>query len=121
MNPAIQSASAAAWNDEAHVVENRRLYAEKFRAITPLLKNVMQVDMPDAAFYLWARVEGADTGFARNLYEKANVTLLPGSYLARVAHGINPGAGFVRIALVASLDECMDAAKRILETRNLNV
>jgi N-succinyldiaminopimelate aminotransferase len=114
MNPAVQAASAAAWNDEKHVRENRRLYREKFAAVTPLLKNVMQVEMPDAAFYLWARVDGSDTTFARKLYEQYNVTVLPGSYLARRAHEVNPGAGFVRIALVASLEECLDAANRML-------
>ncbi|MFM9913533.1 MAG: succinyldiaminopimelate transaminase [Methylophilaceae bacterium] len=113
MNPAVQAASAAAWNDEAHVIENRRLYAEKFRAVTPLLQKVMQVEVPDAAFYLWGRVQGSDTEFARKLYEQANVTVLPGSYLAREAHGVNPGAGFVRLALVASLEECLDAAERM--------
>ncbi|MCE9633530.1 MAG: succinyldiaminopimelate transaminase [Methylophilales bacterium] len=113
MNPAVQAASAAAWNDETHVVENRRLYAEKFQAITPLLQKVMQVEMPDAAFYLWGRVRGSDTTFASELYKQANVTVLPGSYLAREAHGINPGEGFVRLALVASLAECLDAAESI--------
>jgi N-succinyldiaminopimelate aminotransferase len=113
MNPAVQAASAAAWNDEAHVMENRRLYVEKFRAVTPLLQQVMQVELPDAAFYLWGRVQGSDTEFARKLYEQANVTVLPGSFLAREAHGVNPGAGFVRIALVASLEECLQAADRI--------
>jgi len=114
MNPAVQAASAAAWNDETHVVENRRLYAEKFRAVTPLLQKVMLVDMPDAAFYLWGRVQGSDTNFVRKLYAQANITVLPGSYLAREAHGVNPGAGFVRIALVASLEECLEAAKRVI-------
>ncbi len=114
MNPAVQAASAAAWNDEGHVVENRRLYVEKFRAVTPLLQKVMQVEVPDAAFYLWGRVQGADTEFARELYKQANITVLPGSYLAREAHGVNPGAGFVRIALVASLEECLEAAERML-------
>ena len=113
MNPAVQAASTAAWNDEAHVLENRRRYVEKFRAVTPLMQEVMQVEMPDAAFYLWCRVPGLDTEFARKLYEKANVTVLPGSFLAREAHGVNPGAGFVRIALVASLEECLEAAERI--------
>jgi N-succinyldiaminopimelate aminotransferase len=114
MSPAVQAASTAAWNDEVHVRENRRLYREKFAAVTPLLKDIMQVEMPDAAFYLWARVAGSDTAFARRLYERHNVTVLPGSYLAREAHGMNPGTGFVRIALVASLEECLDAARRML-------
>jgi N-succinyldiaminopimelate aminotransferase len=113
MNPAVQAASLAAWNDEAHVAENRRLYREKFAAVTPLLKDVLQAEMPDAAFYLWARTPGSGTEFARRLYRECNVTVLPGSYLAREAHGVNPGEGFVRIALVASLEECLEAAERV--------
>ncbi len=113
MNPAVQAASMTAWNDEAHVIENRRLYAEKFEIITPLLNGALQVEMPDAAFYLWARSNMPDTEFALKLYRDFNVTVLPGSYLAREAHGVNPGLGFVRLALVASLDECVEAAHRI--------
>ncbi len=114
MNPAVQAASIAAWNDEAHVVENRRQYAEKFAAVMPLLQDVLAFDAPDAAFYLWARVPGGDdTAFARGLYEKQHVTVLPGSYLARDAAGTNPGKGFIRIALVDSLPACIDAAGRI--------
>lgn len=113
MNPAVQAASAAAWNDEKHVQENRRLYREKFDAVLPLLKNVLDVEMPDAAFYFWARTTGSDTDFAVRLHRECNVTVLPGSFLAREAHGANPGAGFVRIALVASLDECLEAARRM--------
>ena len=113
MNPAVQAASIAAWNDEAHVIENRRLYAEKFKAVTPMLLGALQVEMPDAAFYIWARTNMADTEFALKLYRDFNVTVLPGSYLAREAHGVNPGKSFVRLALVASLDECVEAAKRI--------
>jgi N-succinyldiaminopimelate aminotransferase len=115
MSPAVQAASVAAWNDEAHVVENRRQYAEKFAAVMPLLKNALQFDAPDAAFYLWARVPGNDdTAFARELYRTQHVTVLPGSYLARDAAGVNPGKGFVRIALVDSLDACVEAARRIV-------
>lgn len=114
MSPTVQMASAAAWNDEAHVVENRRLYAEKFAAVQPLLSQVMQAPMPDAAFYLWARVPGGDdAAFARDLYRDYHVTVLPGSYLARDFGGVNPGKGFIRIALVAPLAECVDAAQKI--------
>lgn len=113
MSPAVQGASIAAWNDEVHVVENRRQYAEKFLAVTPLLQEVLEVDMPDAAFYLWVRTPMPDTEFALKLYRDFNVTVLPGSFLARDAHGINPGKGFIRLALVASLDECLEAASRI--------
>ncbi|NOT16613.1 MAG: succinyldiaminopimelate transaminase [Sulfuriferula sp.] len=110
MSPSIQLASAAAWDDETHVIENRRLYAEKFAAVQPLLN----APMPDAAFYLWMRVpNGDDAAFARQLYQDYHVTVLPGSYLARTVDGNNPGAGFIRIALVAPLAECITAASRI--------
>ncbi|MCU0812617.1 MAG: succinyldiaminopimelate transaminase [Thiobacillaceae bacterium] len=116
MSPVVQAASIAAWNDEAHVVENRRQYAEKFATVMPLLQGTLQFEAPDAAFYLWARVPGGDdTAFARGLYEKQHVTVLPGSYLAREAANLNPGKGFVRIALVDSLPGCVEAAERIIE------
>jgi N-succinyldiaminopimelate aminotransferase len=113
MNPAVQAASEAAWNDEAHVVENRRMYREKFDAVTESLKKTLPVYMPDAAFYLWIRTPISDVEFTRQLYRDYNVTALPGSYLARYANGINPGENFVRIALVAPLAECIEAAERI--------
>jgi N-succinyldiaminopimelate aminotransferase len=113
MSPAVQAASIAAWNDEAHVMQNRRLYAEKFDQVTPMLQGAMETSRPDAAFYLWAKTDGSDTDLAIRLYRDLNITVLPGSFLAREAHGINPGKGFIRMALVASLQECLDAAKRI--------
>lgn len=113
MSPAIQQASIAAWSDEQHVVENRRQYAEKFDQITPLVAAHLQTAVPDAGFYLWARTPIVDTEFTRRLYAEYNVTVLPGSFLAREAGGTNPGANFVRIALVAPLTECLDAAQRI--------
>ena len=113
MNPVVQAASITAWNDEAHVTENRRLYAEKFNTVTALLSNTLTVEMPDAAFYLWLKTPISDTEFALRLYRDFNVTVLPGSLLAREAHGINPGENFVRLALVASLDECVEVTKRI--------
>ena len=119
MSPTVQMASIAAWNDEAHVIENRRLYAEKFNAVAPMLSKVLAVEMPDAAFYLWpkiksgAKTQGSDTDFAVKLYRDLNITVLPGSLLAREAHGINPGTDFIRLALVASLDECVEAAERV--------
>ena len=116
MNPAVQSASIAAWNDEAHVIENRRLYAEKFNTVTPMLNQVWYTTKPDAAFYLWVQTQQQDTDVAVQLYRDLNITVLPGSFLAREAHGINPGAGFIRMALVASLDECVEAATRIQQT-----
>jgi len=113
MSPTIQAASIAAWNDEVHVIENRKLYAEKFTAVTPLLQAVLDVEMPDAAFYLWARSKESDTELAIKLYRDLNITVLPGSFLAREAHGINPGKNFIRMALVASHAECFEAANRI--------
>lgn len=113
MAPPVQTASIAAWNDEAHVLDNRNHYREKFAACTPLISQVLGTRMPDASFYLWARTPVADTDFARGLLEHYNVVVLPGNFLAREVNGVNPGAGFVRIALVASLAECLDAANRI--------
>ncbi len=116
MNPAVQAASTAAWADEAHVVDNRRQYREKFAAVMPMLKGSLEFDPPDAAFYLWAKVpDDDDTGFARGLFQKKHVTVLPGSYLAREAKGANPGQGFVRIALVDGLEPCQEAARRIVD------
>ena len=118
MSPLVQAASVAAWNDEAHVVANRAEYRAKFAQVTPLLAGVMQVALPDAGFYLWAEVPahihaGDDLAFAQGLLAQYNVAVLPGSLLARAAHGINPGAGRIRLALVAELSECMEAAERI--------
>ena len=122
MNPAVQAASAAAWQDEEHVAENRRLYAEKFAQVLAILKPVVRVNLPDASFYLWLRVPIADTTYAQQLYRDYNVTVLPGSFLAREARGTNPGENFVRIALVPPLAETLDAAQRIAEfTRKLNL
>ncbi len=113
MSPPVQHASAMAWGDEAHVRENRRLYRQKFDAVTPLLAAHLETALPDAGFYLWARTPIADTEFALGLQREYNVTVLPGSYLARESGGINPGANHVRIALVASYEECLEAARRI--------
>jgi N-succinyldiaminopimelate aminotransferase len=118
MSPSVQRASVAAWNDEAHVIENRRLYRQKFERVTPILASVMDVALPDASFYLWAKVPdhiggGSDETFTRELLAQYNVAVLPGSYLAREAHGVNPGAGRIRMALVAGVDECVEAAERI--------
>jgi N-succinyldiaminopimelate aminotransferase len=119
MSPSIQAASIVAWNDEAHVAENRAKYVEKFSQITPMLQEVLDVSLPDAGFYLWAKVDKhapiSDIEYAKRLYAEYNVTVLPGSYLAREAHGINPGQNRIRMALVAEVDECLEAAKRIVE------
>lgn len=126
MSPVVQAASIAAWNDESHVAENRALYRAKFAAVTPLLADVMDVALPDAGFYLWAKVPdhvggGSDTAFAQALLAQYNVTVLPGSYLARGAtspadggDNQNPGSGRVRLALVAETAECVEAARRIV-------
>ncbi len=115
MSLPVQHASIAAWRDEQHVAGNRALYRAKFDAVVPLLSGVLHAPRPDAGFYLWARVpDGDDEAFARDLFAATHVTVLPGRYLARDAHGVNPGRGYVRIALVPSLDDCVDAASRIV-------
>ncbi|QDX80210.1 succinyldiaminopimelate transaminase [Denitratisoma sp. DHT3] len=117
MSPAVQHASIAAWNDEDHVVDNRRQYAEKFARTTPLIARHLATARPDAGFYLWASVARyaplSDTEFARELLRQYNVVVLPGSFLARESGGVNPGADFIRIALVAGVEECLEAAGRI--------
>ena len=124
MGPLVQAASLAAWNDEAHVVANRALYRTKFAQVTPVLAGVLDVALPDAGFYLWAGVPAAagasgapgdDIGFAQQLLAQYNVTVLPGSLLARTAHAHNPGTGRIRMALVAGTEECLEAAHRIAE------
>jgi len=109
----LQAASVAAWSDEAHVVENRRLYAQKFSAVLPLLQAPLVTSVPEGGFYFWTQTPLDDEHFASALYREYNVTVLPGSYLARLAHGRNPGGNFVRMALVAPLAECVEAAQRI--------
>jgi N-succinyldiaminopimelate aminotransferase len=114
MSPVVAAASTAAWSDEAHVLENRVAYAAKFAALQPKLATALPCSMPEAAFYLWAATPGDDAEFARRLYAEQAVSVLPGSYLGREAHGTNPGRGRVRIALVAPFAECAEAVDRIL-------
>lgn len=113
MSPPTQDASARAWSDEHHVRENRRLYREKFIATAAILSPVLEIDLPPASFYLWQRTPIDDQEFARLLYQQQNVIVLPGSYLSRETRTGNPGRNHVRMALVAPLDECVDAAGRI--------
>jgi N-succinyldiaminopimelate aminotransferase len=94
-------------------VENRRLYRQKFEKVLSILAPVTVVQMPQAAFYLWLPTPIADTEFAKRLFEQYNVTVVPGSYLAREAHGVNPGRDFIRVALVAPVEECVEAAQRL--------
>ncbi|MBU0590111.1 MAG: succinyldiaminopimelate transaminase [Gammaproteobacteria bacterium] len=115
MSPVVQAASVAAWNDEQHVIDNRDKYRKKFAEVTPLLADVLDVSLPDAGFYLWAGVKGSDIDFARDLLALYNVTVLPGSYLAREVHDVNPGAQRIRMALVAETAECVEAAQRIVQ------
>ncbi len=119
MSLVVQAASTAAWSDEAHVVANRDLYRDKFMQVTPLLAEVLEVALPDAGFYLWAKIPDKlhldDAAFARALLAQYNVTVLPGSYLARDAAGVNPGANYIRMALVATTAECVEAAQRIVQ------
>jgi N-succinyldiaminopimelate aminotransferase len=121
MSPVVQRASIAAWGDEQHVTENREKYRRKFAEVMPLLEPVLDVRLPDAGFYLWAGVHGSDTAFARELLAQYNVTVLPGSYIARQSgppqakSAANPGSGRVRMALVADTAECVEAAQRIVQ------
>ncbi len=115
MSPVVQAASIAAWGDEQHVVDNRAMYRSKFAQVTPMLAKVLDVSLPDAGFYLWAKVQGSDVDFARRLYALYNVTVLPGSYLSRASLGFNPGDHRIRMALVAETTECVQAAQRIVE------
>lgn len=110
-----QLASIAAWQDEAHVRENRDQYRAKYDAVLDILQPVLDVQRPDGSFYLWAKVPGSDAEFTRDLFEAQHVTVVPGSYLSREVDGVNPGAGRVRMALVAPLAECIEAAERIRE------
>ncbi|MGJ0428578.1 succinyldiaminopimelate transaminase [Methylobacter sp.] len=113
MSLPTQHASIEAWQDEAHVIENRQLYREKFTAVIDILADVCSINKPPAGFYIWLKVPIADTEFTQRLFAQENVTVLPGSFLSREFDGINPGQNHVRIALVAPLDECLDAARRI--------
>ena len=119
MGGAVAAASIAAWGDESHVVENRAMYRAKFATVTPMLAKVLDVQLPDAGFYLWAGIpeswKGDDAAFARALYAQYNVTVLPGSFLAREVDGANPGKGRIRMALVADTEECVEAAQRIVD------
>jgi len=115
MSTVVQAASIAAWDDEQHVQDNRAQYRAKFAQVTPILASVLDVTLPDAGFYLWAGVQGRDTDFARDLFALYNVTVLPGSFLAREARGFNPGTSRIRMALVAETAECVEAAERIVQ------
>lgn len=108
-----QYASIAGWQDEAHVMENRDLYRQKFSAFIDVLSDVCEIHKPPASFYVWLKTPIDDTTFAKNLFQQENVTVLPGSFLSRDAEGINPGKNHVRIALVAPVEECIEAATRI--------
>ena len=115
MNPAIQQASIAAWNDEDHVVSNRALYKAKFDSFIQILEACCEIEYPSAGFYVWLKTPIDDIEFAKQLYEKQNVVVLPGSLLAREAHGFNPGKNRVRIALVTEKTTCDEAAHRLKE------
>lgn len=115
MSLVTAKASVAAWNDEQHVVDNRRLYREKLEAVLPLLSPVLELKRPQAGFFLWAGTAYDDQNFVRDLYGATGVTTLPGSFLARDSHGINPGRGRIRIALVAPQAQCLEAARRIVD------
>jgi N-succinyldiaminopimelate aminotransferase len=114
MSIAVQKASIAAWNDEEHARENRRLYAEKFKAVLPLVQEPLEAHLPEGGFYLWMPTPLDDTEFVRRLHHEYNVLVLPGSYLGRAVGGKNPGGCHVRVALVSPLDECVEAIRRMM-------
>lgn len=118
MSPVVQAASTAAWSDEVHVIENRRLYTQKISDAMRILSDVINIRMPDAGFYFWLETPIIDTEFTKRLYQDYNVTVLPGSYLAQDTHGVNPGANYVRIALVTTPLECAEAMQRIKNFMN---
>ena len=109
----VQQASIAAWRDESHVVANRQLYREKFDAVSAILEDVLTFNMPSAGFYLWPQTPIDDIAFARDLFAAENLTVLPGSFLSRKTEQGDPGTNRIRLALVASLEECIEAAQRI--------
>ena len=116
MSLPVQRASIAAWNDEVHVAENRRLYQEKFNRVIPILRQKFDVKMPDASFYIWLKIpDGDDLMFTRELYRATGVQVLPGRFFARDTENGNPGMGFVRIALVDEVEQCVEAAQRIVD------
>ena len=111
----VQRASSAAWSDESHVIANRMAYAEKFACVSPILREAFSFDDPAGGFYHWLNVEGDDARFALELFKSQNITVLPGSFLSREAHGRNPGAGHIRVAWVAQLADCQAAARRLVD------
>jgi N-succinyldiaminopimelate aminotransferase len=115
LSPVVSAASIAAWHDEAHVIDNRQQYRAKFDAVLPILQPVLDVTRPDASFYLWAGTKGPDADFVRDLLTHTNVTTLPGSFVGRTVNGVNPGQNRIRIALVAPLADCVEAAHRIAD------
>ncbi len=117
----VQRASELAWADEAHVLANRALYREKFTALTPILSSTFDFTAPEGGFYHWLDVRGDDTAFTLGLFRDEHITVLPGSFLSRTAHGLNPGAGYVRVAWVAPLEDCLDAARRLTRWAAENV
>ena len=115
LSPVVSAASIAAWQDEAHVIDNRQQYRAKFDAVLPILEPVLDVKRPDASFYLWAGTKGSDADFVRDLLTHTNVTTLPGSFVGRTVNSVNPGQNRIRIALVAPLADCVEAAHRIAD------
>jgi N-succinyldiaminopimelate aminotransferase len=116
----VQLTSIKLWQDETHVLQNRELYRNKFDKVLNILESAITVEKPTAGFYLWLNTRGNDEEFAKGLYAQQNVTVLPGTYLSRESAGVNPGLNHVRIALVAELPECLEAAERIYQYVNLN-
>ena len=117
----IQHVSALAWSDENHVIQNRADYQEKFQATEPVLSNVFKISIPDGGFYYWPQIQGNDESFAEQLFINENITVLPGQYLGRNFQGNNPGESHIRIALVAEIEQCVDAIERLVDFAKQNI
>ena len=113
MSPLVQAASIAAWNDEEHVIQNRQLYRDKFAAVTQILAPALEFPKPEASFYLWPKTPIDDVTFSRSLFNAQHITVLPGQYMSRISNASNPGENRIRLALVADITECIQAAERI--------
>ncbi|AOZ68255.1 aspartate aminotransferase [Rhodobacter xanthinilyticus] len=108
----VQRVSEVAWADEAHVIENRALYAEKYAIAEEIFSGVNSFQLPDAGFFLWLPVEDGEAA-ALKLWRETGVRVLPGAYLSREVAGENPGKGYIRVALVAPKEETQRGLQRL--------
>ena len=110
-----QEISALAWSDESHVDENRDKYTEKFSVVEEILKDHYKLYRPEGGFYHWIKTPIDDQQFAARLMETQNVKVMPGSFLSREDEGEDPGLDHIRVAWVSEKEECIEAARRLVE------